>query len=32
MRALGVDFAQGYLVGRPQSLTAYRFPTDLNPH
>jgi EAL domain-containing protein (putative c-di-GMP-specific phosphodiesterase class I) len=30
MRALGVDFAQGYLVGRPQSLTGYRFPTDVN--
>jgi EAL domain-containing protein (putative c-di-GMP-specific phosphodiesterase class I) len=30
MRALGVDFAQGFLMGRPQSLTAYRFPTDIN--
>jgi EAL domain-containing protein (putative c-di-GMP-specific phosphodiesterase class I) len=26
MRALGVDYAQGFLVGRPQSLTGYRFP------
>ena len=30
MRALGVDFAQGFLMGRPQSLTGYRFPTDIN--
>jgi EAL domain-containing protein (putative c-di-GMP-specific phosphodiesterase class I) len=30
MRALGVDYAQGFLVGRPQSLTGYRFPTDIN--
>jgi EAL domain-containing protein (putative c-di-GMP-specific phosphodiesterase class I) len=26
MRALGVDYAQGYLMGRPQSLLGYRFP------
>ena len=25
MRLLGVDYAQGYLVGRPQSLVSYRF-------
>ena len=25
MRSLGVDYAQGYLVGRPQSLAGYRF-------
>jgi EAL domain-containing protein (putative c-di-GMP-specific phosphodiesterase class I) len=30
MRALGVDYAQGFLVGRPQSLIGYRFPTDIN--
>jgi EAL domain-containing protein (putative c-di-GMP-specific phosphodiesterase class I) len=30
MRALGVDFAQGFLMGRPQSLAGYRFPTDIN--
>jgi EAL domain-containing protein (putative c-di-GMP-specific phosphodiesterase class I) len=30
MRALGVDFAQGFLMGRPQSLTGYRFSTDIN--
>ena len=30
MRALGVDFAQGFLMGRPQSLTGYRFPADIN--
>jgi Amt family ammonium transporter len=30
MRALGVDFAQGFLMGRPQSLTGYRFPTGIN--
>jgi len=30
MRALGVDFAQGFLMGRPQSLTGYRFPTEIN--
>jgi EAL domain-containing protein (putative c-di-GMP-specific phosphodiesterase class I) len=25
LRKLGVDYAQGYLLGRPQSLSAYRF-------
>jgi EAL domain-containing protein (putative c-di-GMP-specific phosphodiesterase class I) len=25
VRSLGVDYAQGYLVGRPQSLAGYRF-------
>jgi EAL domain-containing protein (putative c-di-GMP-specific phosphodiesterase class I) len=25
MRSLGVDFAQGYLMDRPQSLIGYRF-------
>jgi len=25
MRSLGVDFAQGYLMDRPQSLVGYRF-------
>jgi EAL domain-containing protein (putative c-di-GMP-specific phosphodiesterase class I) len=25
MRALGVDYAQGFLVGKPQSLAGYRF-------
>jgi EAL domain-containing protein (putative c-di-GMP-specific phosphodiesterase class I) len=30
MRALGVDYAQGFLVGRPQSLAGYRFATDIN--
>jgi EAL domain-containing protein (putative c-di-GMP-specific phosphodiesterase class I) len=25
MRSLGVDYAQGYLMGRPQSLAGYRF-------
>ncbi|HTV94747.1 MAG TPA: EAL domain-containing protein [Steroidobacteraceae bacterium] len=28
MRALGVDFAQGFLMGKPQSLTGYRFPAS----
>ncbi len=28
MRALGVDFAQGFLFGKPQSLTGYRFPSN----
>lgn len=26
VRSLGVDYAQGYLIGRPQSLAGYRFP------
>jgi EAL domain-containing protein (putative c-di-GMP-specific phosphodiesterase class I) len=31
MRALGVDYAQGFLVGRPQSLAGYDFrPADAN--
>jgi EAL domain-containing protein (putative c-di-GMP-specific phosphodiesterase class I) len=31
MRSLGVDYAQGYLMGRPQSLLGYRFaPRDTN--
>jgi EAL domain-containing protein (putative c-di-GMP-specific phosphodiesterase class I) len=25
VRALGVDFAQGYLLGKPKSLTGYDF-------
>jgi hypothetical protein len=25
MRALGADYAQGFLVGKPQSLAGYRF-------
>jgi EAL domain-containing protein (putative c-di-GMP-specific phosphodiesterase class I) len=25
MRSLGVDYAQGYLLGRPQSLTGFQF-------
>jgi EAL domain-containing protein (putative c-di-GMP-specific phosphodiesterase class I) len=25
LRVLGVDYAQGYLLGRPQSLSGYRF-------
>jgi EAL domain-containing protein (putative c-di-GMP-specific phosphodiesterase class I) len=25
MRSLGVDYAQGFLMGRPQSLAGYRF-------
>jgi EAL domain-containing protein (putative c-di-GMP-specific phosphodiesterase class I) len=28
MRSLGVDYAQGYLMGRPQSLLGYRFAPD----
>ena len=31
MRSLGVDYAQGYLMGRPQSLIGYRFsPGETN--
>jgi EAL domain-containing protein (putative c-di-GMP-specific phosphodiesterase class I) len=26
MRALGVDYAQGFLIGRPRSLSGYEFP------
>jgi EAL domain-containing protein (putative c-di-GMP-specific phosphodiesterase class I) len=25
VRSLGVDYAQGFLMGRPQSLAGYRF-------
>jgi EAL domain-containing protein (putative c-di-GMP-specific phosphodiesterase class I) len=25
LRELGVDYAQGYLLGRPESLSGYRF-------
>jgi EAL domain-containing protein (putative c-di-GMP-specific phosphodiesterase class I) len=33
MRALGVDYAQGFLMGRPQSLSGYPFPpADGNKH
>jgi EAL domain-containing protein (putative c-di-GMP-specific phosphodiesterase class I) len=31
MRALGVDYAQGFLMGKPQSLAGYRFMTG-EPH
>jgi EAL domain-containing protein (putative c-di-GMP-specific phosphodiesterase class I) len=31
MRALGVDYAQGFLVGKPQSLAGYRFMAG-EPH
>jgi len=27
VRALGVDYAQGYLMGKPQSLAGYEFPS-----
>ena len=31
MRALGVDYAQGFLVGKPQTLAGYRFMAG-EPH